>query len=129
MKNNIELQAPTHWELEEISKKIDHLTDIFKAVFNVESKVEPLKSNPTISFYNKNTRRYEYCKLRELDIRLTDLPVRAKNTLQQIGIEKVGDIEKVEKSVLLKHRNFGTTSMSKLEKFMDKHNLKLKDEN
>ena len=64
---------------------------------------------------------------RELhSIRLIDMTTKLRNALLVGGINYIEDLEKYEKSDMMRFRNFGTKSMRELESVMDYFGVKFK---
>lgn len=62
---------------------------------------------------------------RELhSIRLIDMTTRLRHTLLAGGINYIEDLEKYQKSDMMRFRNFGTKSMRELESLMDYFGVK-----
>ena len=118
-----------HLYMEELGAKVDYLTKIIESVFKVDVEDVFLQSNPVITYYNKRTRRYDECRLMDVEIRNTELPVRAKNVLQQLGVETIGELTELKRDTLLKYRNFGKKSMQDIDNFLEKYKLSLANEN
>lgn len=116
-----------HLYMEELGAKVDYLTKIVESVFKVDVDDVFYKSNPVIRYYNKQTRKYDECRLMDVEIRYTTLPVRAKNVLQQLGVDTIGELTNIKRETLLKHRNFGKKTMQEIDNFLEQYKLSLNE--
>lgn len=78
-------------------------------------------------YYDEDTLRSQSRLRQILDIPVTDfeLSVRARNCLQKMGIQNLGDLTRISEQELMGSKNFGDTSLDEIRFMLESRGLKL----
>jgi len=78
-------------------------------------------------YYDEDTLRNQSRLRQILEIPVTDfeLSVRARNCLQKMGIQNLGDLTRISEQELMSSKNFGDTSLDEIRFMLESRGLKL----